>query len=126
MKKLLLIAFAFLINSNFLSAQNSKTETKPAQTSVKSRSVPVKMAVQPVAAEKKQTPAKATEQGQTKEGTATTKPVKPAENNSAQQTKPVMKKDGTPDKRYKENQNLKKDGTPDKRFKENKPADGKK
>ena len=35
------------------------------------------------------------------------------------------KKDGTPDKRYKENktppaQHLKKDGTPDKRFKENK------
>ena len=30
------------------------------------------------------------------------------------------KKDGTPDRRYKENQKLKKDGTPDKRFKENK------
>ncbi len=31
-----------------------------------------------------------------------------------------MKKDGTPDKRYKENKNLKKDGTPDKRYKANK------
>jgi hypothetical protein len=31
-----------------------------------------------------------------------------------------LKKDGTPDKRYKENKHLKKDGTPDKRFKENK------
>jgi len=31
-----------------------------------------------------------------------------------------MKKDGTPDKRYKENKKLKKDGTPDKRYKENK------
>lgn len=30
-----------------------------------------------------------------------------------------LKKDGTPDKRYKENKHLKKDGTPDKRFKEN-------
>ena len=30
------------------------------------------------------------------------------------------KKDGTPDKRFKENKKLKKDGTPDKRFKENK------
>lgn len=30
------------------------------------------------------------------------------------------KKDGTLDKRYKENKKLKKDGTPDKRFKENK------
>jgi hypothetical protein len=35
-----------------------------------------------------------------------------------------LKKDGTPDKRYKENKakpvHVKKDGTPDKRFKENK------
>lgn len=31
-----------------------------------------------------------------------------------------LKKDGTPDKRYKENKKLKKDGTPDKRYKENK------
>ena len=30
-----------------------------------------------------------------------------------------LKKDGTPDKRYKTAQHLKKDGTPDKRFKEN-------
>lgn len=31
-----------------------------------------------------------------------------------------VKKDGTPDKRYKENKHVKKDGTPDKRYKENK------
>lgn len=31
-----------------------------------------------------------------------------------------MKKDGTPDKRYKANQHLKKDGTPDKRYKTSK------
>lgn len=31
-----------------------------------------------------------------------------------------LKKDGTPDKRYKSSKVLKKDGTPDKRFKENK------
>lgn len=31
-----------------------------------------------------------------------------------------MKKDGTPDKRYKANKTLKKDGTPDKRYKANK------
>jgi len=30
-----------------------------------------------------------------------------------------VKKDGTPDKRYKENKKLKKDGTPDMRYKEN-------
>ncbi|MFT4062039.1 MAG: hypothetical protein QM642_06750 [Edaphocola sp.] len=31
-----------------------------------------------------------------------------------------VKKDGTPDKRFKDNKKLKKDGTPDKRFKANK------
>ncbi|MFC3160337.1 hypothetical protein SAMN05443633_102350 [Chryseobacterium arachidis] len=50
--------------------------------------------------------------------TKTVKAAKPA----AQTAKPAakMKKDGTPDKRYKENKKLKKDGTPDKRYKENK------
>ncbi|GAB0155106.1 hypothetical protein CHRYSEOSP005_03660 [Chryseobacterium sp. Alg-005] len=40
----------------------------------------------------------------------------------AKTSKPAakLKKDGTPDKRYKENKKLKKDGTPDKRYKENK------
>lgn len=38
-----------------------------------------------------------------------------------QQQQKHLKKDGTPDKRYKENkQHLKKDGTPDMRYKENK------
>ncbi|WP_143885530.1 hypothetical protein [Chryseobacterium binzhouense] len=47
------------------------------------------------------------------------KPLKAAETPSAKP--PVkLKKDGTPDKRYKENQKLKKDGTPDKRYKVNK------
>lgn len=32
----------------------------------------------------------------------------------------VLKKNGTPDKRYKSSQKLKKDGTPDRRYKENK------
>lgn len=49
----------------------------------------------------------------------TTKTVKAPETKTA---KPAakMKKDGTPDKRYKENKHLKKDGTPDKRYKANK------
>ncbi|MGJ7031424.1 hypothetical protein [Niabella hirudinis] len=61
----------------------------------------------------------------------TTKPAakaveKKAEKKTVTETKtaaPVaahLKKDGTPDKRYKESQHLKKDGTPDKRYKENK------
>ncbi|MBB6371621.1 hypothetical protein [Chryseobacterium shigense] len=49
----------------------------------------------------------------------TTKTVKAPE---AKTAKPAakMKKDGTPDKRYKENKHLKKDGTPDKRYKASK------
>ena len=61
----------------------------------------------------------------------TVKAVKPAEVKvakpamDAKAAKPAspaakMKKDGTPDKRYKENKHLKKDGTPDKRYKVNK------
>jgi len=48
--------------------------------------------------------------------TTTVKTVKP------QAAKPAvkLKKDGTPDRRFKENQNLKKDGTPDRRYKANK------
>jgi hypothetical protein len=42
----------------------------------------------------------------------------PAEKQKTEQAK--LKKDGTPDKRYKENKHLKKDGTPDKRYKVNK------
>lgn len=54
--------------------------------------------------------------------TTTTKAVKPVKAIETTAAKPAqkLKKDGTPDKRYKENQKLKKDGTPDKRYKVNK------
>jgi hypothetical protein len=52
-----------------------------------------------------------------------------AQTSPAKTTTTHTKKDGTPDKRFKENKggkeatvHTKKDGTPDKRFKENKPA----
>jgi len=45
--------------------------------------------------------------------------TQPAAATAATAATPV-KKDGTPDKRYKQNKHLKKDGTPDKRFKGNK------
>ncbi|MBW7675582.1 hypothetical protein [Chryseobacterium chendengshani] len=48
--------------------------------------------------------------------TKTVKYVKPQAAKSAVK----LKKDGTPDRRFKENQNLKKDGTPDRRYKANK------
>lgn len=55
----------------------------------------------------------------TKAAPKTTKAAK-APAKSAAKPAAKLKKDGTPDKRYRENQKLKKDGTPDKRFKENK------
>jgi len=48
--------------------------------------------------------------------TKTVKTIKP----EAAKPTAKLKKDGTPDRRYKENQKLKKDGTPDRRYKENK------
>ncbi|MCJ7934293.1 MAG: hypothetical protein MUW56_11805 [Chryseobacterium sp.] len=50
---------------------------------------------------------------------AAMKTAKPAEVKPAQPAV-KLKKDGTPDKRYKDSKHLKKDGTPDKRYKENK------
>lgn len=56
---------------------------------------------------------------QTVKGTKTVKAAT-APKAEASPSAAKMKKDGTPDKRYKENKKLKKDGTPDKRYKENK------
>lgn len=58
-------------------------------------------------------PPPAQQYGAKKQSTQKTVPL-PANSQSAK-----MKKDGTPDKRYKANQHLKKDGTPDKRYKKN-------
>lgn len=59
-----------------------------------------------------------------KQASKTTQSAKPSKvvktKAEAAPTAAKMKKDGTPDKRYKENKKLKKDGTPDKRYKENK------
>lgn len=49
-----------------------------------------------------------------------TKPAAVPAKTDAAPVNAKMKKDGTPDKRYKENKKLKKDGTPDKRYKVNK------
>ncbi|ANH81479.1 hypothetical protein A8C56_11240 [Niabella ginsenosidivorans] len=61
------------------------------------------------------THAQTTAPAQTKPATAQTSKKATAAANTAH-----VKKDGTPDKRYKENKHVKKDGTPDKRYKENK------
>lgn len=64
-------------------------------------------------------PANANKAQQTVKGTKTAKPAAATPKNEAT-VSAKMKKDGTPDKRYKENKKLKKDGTPDKRYKVNK------
>lgn len=126
MKKLIVIAVAFILNVQFLSAQNAKSESKSTQASEKPKQVPVKMVAQPAPVSNTKATNQETKNTTGKESSVSAKPGKSEDNTKAEQTKPVMKKDGTPDKRYKANQNLKKDGTPDKRFKENKPSDSKK
>lgn len=68
-------------------------------------------------ADKKMPPAKGTT---TKTAPAKTTDTKVAPAKPAPAADIHMKKDGTPDKRFKENQHLKKDGTPDMRYKANK------
>lgn len=114
-KKLFSVLAALMIAAlQFSYAQNATKETQP-PTNVKL--TPVKTTVKPVSAEAKQerstqatkNPASKTEVNQKANGISTTT-----------ESKPILKKDGTPDKRYKSNKTLKMDGTPDKRFKENK------
>ena len=128
MKKLILIAIACIFNMHLLSAQNAKTDSKAAQGATKPNPVPVKMVSEPVSVtnSKPKATTQAPQSTPQKEAAVNSKPTKPVDGIAAPQGKPVMKKDGTPDKRYKANQNLKKDGTPDKRYKENKASETKK
>jgi hypothetical protein len=122
MKNLILIAVALFFSTNLLMAQSVRTKTQPIKGN-QPKQIPVKaVSSKPASAENQQeaTPSKAVAKPDTKAGNAA------ATNESKgnpRQTSPVLKKDGTPDKRYKENQKLKKDGTPDMRYKENKPAE---
>ena len=66
------------------------------------------------------TPAAATKQKAQKTEKKATKSVEAQAAKVANTPDVKMKKDGTPDKRYKAAKTLKKDGTPDKRYKANK------
>lgn len=123
MKKLFLIAFALFISATFSMAQNAKSETKPVK-GAPPKQVPVKMAAPQSKADAKQESTSPANQNAPHREAAVN--PKPSDNSGTQQAKPVTKKDGTPDKRYKENKKLKNDGTPDKRYKENKEAGSKK
>lgn len=93
--KNLLTALSLVLGLGFASAQSTQPST--------AKQAPVKVSTEA----KKAEPAKQAKIVDAKAATTKSDGVK-------------LKKDGTPDKRYKENQKLKKDGTPDKRYKENK------
>ena len=127
MKKLILGA-AMMIGFISLSTAQQIAATKPATK-------PVTPATKPVAAKSTATvtapkaPATATAAKTpatvpvTKPATATAKPTKPIAAKPTNAQGQVLKKDGTPDKRYNNppaaTGPVKKDGTPDKRYKEN-------
>jgi len=110
MKKLMLASAMMMGFISFSFAQTTATKaTKPVQAKMEAK----KVAVQPAA--------KTVVAAQAAKPVAKTPVAAPAKTTDKNGT--VLKKDGTPDKRYaaaKSNVPLKKDGTPDKRFKENK------
>ncbi|MBV8324676.1 hypothetical protein [Chryseobacterium sp.] len=103
MKKLL-SAMSLILGLGLATAQQTAPATSTAHP-------PVKTAMKAT----KATEAKAAKPAKMAK-TAEVKTAKPA----TAQPAAKMKKDGTPDKRFKDNKHLKKDGTPDKRYKENK------
>ena len=109
MKKLLLSALALVGFASFTIAQTAPAKT--ATPAAKSKMTVVKKDAPPKTAKVVPMPAKPA---------ATAKPATAAKPAAAG----PVKKDGTPDKRFKANKTpegpLKKDGTPDKRFKANK------
>ncbi len=104
MKKIILACFIMLFTGSALFAQQTQP-AQPAQEKTKTVKKDVahaKTHAEKTADHQKQTPAAVKE-------------------SSATATAAPLKKDGTPDKRYKKHsQHVKKDGTADKRFKENK------
>lgn len=124
MKKILSIAVALLMFSTLTFAQDAKPKVKPVGT-VQPKQIPLK-AVSSSKAVSKQESTEASPQNAPQKGAGVNAQAAKSNENNVQQGKPVLKKDGTPDRRFKENQKLKKDGTPDKRYKENKEAGAKK
>lgn len=107
--------FALSLGLTSIHAQTTKsgTSAKPA-VQQPSKTAPSKS----TAPQKETAPSKASKPTQAKAPVKAEAPAKSKLPSVTPATK--TKKDGTPDRRYKENQKLKKDGTPDKRYKENK------
>lgn len=123
MKKILTAVFALLFFSFAGIAQTTgQKTTKPGKEVVKTQTgkavntKPTKaplVKTTPVTAKTETIKSKA---GPAKTATIPSTPLTP----KTQKSTPVLKKDGTPDKRFSANKHLKKDGTPDKRFSEHK------
>lgn len=105
MKKIFLVLILFIGFNMASLAQAPKAAVKQTVTSTKTAPVVRQNA----------TPSKQTTQATSQTVKATKTPEKDVPNASV-----VLKKDGTPDKRYKESKTLKKDGSPDMRYKKNK------
>ena len=132
MKKMIM-AIAILLGCYSASTAQA-VKTPPKQTTVKqmpaAATKTVQKPAQQTAATIKKVPAAATQAAVNTKQTAvkTTNAATATTASKATATKAavttnsnvVLKKDGTPDKRYKEAQQLKKDGTPDMRYKKNK------
>ena len=117
MKKILLWVAVFGFSTALTFGQDSKSPaTKPAAST---QPAPVTPAVKKDKATKPApvTPATPAVKKEKMKNKSTAAPA-----SETKTVAPVLKKDGTPDKRYKASQKLKKDGTPDMRYKENKPA----
>lgn len=110
--KNLLSALSLALGLGFATAQTTTPRQTTPVTPVKKEVKSSVKEVKSTAKDTKTTAVKAT----SKDAKGTVKEVK-----STTTTQGVkLKKDGTPDKRYKSSQHLKKDGTPDMRYKENK------
>lgn len=112
MKKILVAAALFCFTGSAVMAQTTGKTTAPKHEAVKAVKQKTKPAEATVA--KTTTTARTGKTRTNQEITSTAGKVKTATAGTA-----PLKKDGTPDKRYKGNRKMKKDGTPDKRFKEN-------
>jgi hypothetical protein len=142
MKRIILSALSLILGLGIASAQAPATTNPAAKSEKKEATVaPISPKSQPIKAVAPTTESKpavktAPSQPRIESATPSTSTKAPvnASQSTAKKSQPTIspagpttktKKDGTPDRRYKENQKLKNDGTPDKRYKENKGAEKK-
>jgi hypothetical protein len=118
MKKLIVLLVALMMGAPSIAQQLNKAESGKKQQAQPVRTAPAQVN----STKEKGGNTKAKPAG-TQSSTQAVAPMEPAGKDRQPSDKaaaPKTKKDGTPDRRFKENQKLKKDGTPDMRYKQNK------